>query len=133
MSKLTFSFFQTRLEDLSYVELKRLNHQIDSQLSKDEVGQVLAKHEDDISNGPHCNSHLLSRWGSTSLGHQRYRCNDCHKTFNTLTGTNLFRIKKPDKWLISNCYHLTRLSSALTVEVDIEGRRPVHVTDKSGT
>lgn len=108
MSKVTFSFLQSRIEELSYVELKRLNHQIESQLSKDEVGQILAKHEDDISSCPHCNSHTLSRWGSTLQGHQRYRCNDCHKTFSTLTGTNLFRMKKPDKWLkYSKCMCLS--------------------------
>ena len=99
MSKVTFTAFQNSLEDLSYIELKRLSHQIELHLSKDEVGQVLAKHEDEISNCPHCNSHVLSRWGSTSQGKQRYRCNACHKTFSTLTGTSLFRMKKPSKWL----------------------------------
>ena len=99
MSKVTFTGLQHSIENLSYVQLKRLNHQIESQLSKDEVGQVLAKHEYDISNCPHCCSCFLSRWGSTSQGHQRYRCNDCRKTFSTLTGTSLFRMKNPDKWL----------------------------------
>ena len=99
MSKVTFTAFMESIEKLSYVELKRLNHQIESRLSKDEVGQVLAKHENEISNCPHCNSRSLSRWGSTSQGKQRYRCNGCHKTFSTLTGTSLFRMKKPDKWL----------------------------------
>ena len=99
MSKVTFTAFMESIEKLSYVELKRLNHQIEYHLSKDEVGQVLAKHENEISNCPHCNSYSLARWGSTSQGKQRYRCNGCHKTFSTLTGTSLFRMKKPDKWL----------------------------------
>lgn len=99
MSKVTFTVFQESIEDLSYAELKRLNHQIEFHLSKDEVGQVLAKHENEISNCPHCNSHVLSRWGNTSQGKQRYRCKNCYKTFSTLTGTSLFRMKKPGKWL----------------------------------
>ncbi|SGZ06101.1 IS1595 family transposase [Moritella viscosa] len=99
MSKVTFAAFQESIEDLSYVELKRLNHQIDFHLSKDEVGQILAKYENEISNCPHCNGHVLSRWGSTMQGKQRYRCNACHKTFSTLTGTSLFRMKIPGKWL----------------------------------
>ena len=99
MSNVTFTVFQESIEDLSYAELKRLNHQIEFHLSKDEVGQVLAKHENEISNCPHCNSHVLSRWGNTSQGKQRYRCKNCYKTFSTLTGTSLFRMKKPGKWL----------------------------------
>ena len=99
MSKVTFTVFQESIEDLSYVELKRLNHQIELQLSKNEVGQVLAKHENDISKCPHCSSCTLSRWGSTRQGKQRYRCKHCYKTFSTLTGTSLFRMKKPNKWL----------------------------------
>ncbi|MFT4836224.1 MAG: transposase-like protein [Psychromonas sp.] len=54
---------------------------------------MLAKHEYNISNCPHFSSHSLSRWDSTRQGHQRYRCHDCHKTFSTLTGTDLFRMK----------------------------------------
>ena len=42
---------------------------------------------------------LLSRRGSTRQGKQRYRCKNCYKTFSTLTGTSLFRMKKPNKWL----------------------------------
>ncbi|MGB5446398.1 MAG: IS1595 family transposase [Psychromonas sp.] len=99
MSKVSFTVFQQSIEDLSYIELKRLNHQIEVQLSKNEVGQVLAKHENDISKCPHCSNCTLSRWGSTNQGKQRYRCKNCSKTFSTLTGTNLFRMKKPDKWL----------------------------------
>ena len=99
MSKVSFTVFQQSIEDLSYIELKRLNHQIEVQLSKNEVGQVLAKHENDISKCPHCSNCTLSRWDSTNQGKQRYRCKNCSKTFSTLTGTNLFRMKKPDKWL----------------------------------
>ncbi len=99
MNKVTFTAFQHCIDELSYTELKRLNHQIDSLLSKNKVGQVLAKHENEITNCPHCNSNALSRWGSTRQGKQRYRCNKCHATFSTLTGTNLFRMRKPDKWL----------------------------------
>jgi transposase-like protein len=99
MSKVIFTGLQHGIENLSYVQLKRLHHQIESKLSKDEVGQVLAKHENEILNCPHCSNPSLSRWGSTRQGHQRYRCNSCHKTFSTLTGTSLFRMRKPGKWL----------------------------------
>jgi hypothetical protein len=50
MSKVIFTGLQHSIEDLSYVQLKRLHHPIESKLSKDEVGQVLAKHENEILN-----------------------------------------------------------------------------------
>lgn len=120
MNKVTFSAFQHHIKELSYTELKRLNHQIESLLSKDKVGQVLAKHENEISNCPHCSSHALSRWGTTSQGKQRYRCNGCHKTFSTLTGTSLFRMKKPDKWLkYINCMLLSSTLRYAAEQLDI--------------
>jgi len=46
---------------------------------------------------PHCASHSLQRWGNVS-GLQRYRCRDCRRSFNALTGTPLARLRKKDLW-----------------------------------
>lgn len=43
---------------------------------------------------PHCHSENMWRWGHAS-GLQRYRCKDCKKTYNALTGTPLAHL-----WLI---------------------------------
>lgn len=47
---------------------------------------------------PHCHHPHFTRWGSAS-GLQRYRCVDCHSTFNALTGTPLARLRHKAAWL----------------------------------
>lgn len=47
---------------------------------------------------PHCHSPQLSPWGS-SQGLPRFRCRQCHKTCNPLTGTALARLHKRDCWI----------------------------------
>ncbi len=47
---------------------------------------------------PHCNSKHFQRWGKRS-DLQRYRCKSCKKTFNSLTGTPLARLKRKGHWL----------------------------------
>ena len=47
---------------------------------------------------PHCNSQRLVRNGMAD-GLQRYKCRACGKTFNTLTGTSLARLRHKGKWL----------------------------------
>jgi transposase-like protein len=46
---------------------------------------------------PHCASRQLQPWGQAS-GLQRYRCGNCRRTFNGLTGTPLARLRKKDRW-----------------------------------
>ncbi len=46
---------------------------------------------------PHCASHSLRRWGHVS-GLPRYRCKDCRRSFNALTGTPLARLRKKERW-----------------------------------
>lgn len=47
---------------------------------------------------PHCCSWHVVRNGQ-ARGLQRYKCRDCGKTFNALTGTPLARLRKREKWL----------------------------------
>lgn len=46
---------------------------------------------------PHCGGRRLQRWGS-SAGLPRYRCGDCRRSFNALTGTPLARLRKKERW-----------------------------------
>ena len=46
---------------------------------------------------PHCGGRKLQRWGSASAL-PRYRCCNCRRTFNALTGTPLARLHKKDRW-----------------------------------
>ncbi len=47
---------------------------------------------------PHCNSVHVVRNGQAS-GLQRYKCRDCCRTFNALTGTPLARLRYRERWL----------------------------------
>ena len=46
---------------------------------------------------PHCGHQKHSKWGSSN-GLQRWRCKQCKRTFNILTGTPLARLRKKEKW-----------------------------------
>jgi len=47
---------------------------------------------------PHCRSALYFRWGKRN-DLQRYKCKECKKTFNSLTGTPLARLRRKGHWL----------------------------------
>jgi len=48
---------------------------------------------------PHCGSGRVQRWGA-ARGLPRYRCGECARTFNPLTGTSLARLRSKDKWFL---------------------------------
>jgi len=47
---------------------------------------------------PHCHHEKPYKWG-TMNGRQRYRCRACGKTFTSLTGTPLSRLRMSERWL----------------------------------
>jgi transposase-like protein len=46
---------------------------------------------------PHCGCRRLQGWGHAS-GLPRYRCVDCRRSFNALTGTPLARLRLKERW-----------------------------------
>jgi hypothetical protein len=47
---------------------------------------------------PHCGDSRTRRWGFFR-GSQRYRCRQCGRTFNALTGTRYARLRSAELWL----------------------------------
>ncbi|WP_415846813.1 transposase [Vibrio neonatus] len=47
---------------------------------------------------PHCDSADFTKYGTTGCGQQRYKCKSCERTFNSLAGTPLARMRRQDKW-----------------------------------
>ncbi len=45
----------------------------------------------------HCGSNEVRKWGKAS-GLKRYRCKECERTFNALTGTPLAQLHRRDAW-----------------------------------
>jgi transposase-like protein len=46
---------------------------------------------------PHCDAKEVRPWGRAH-GLARYRCTDCRRTFNALSGTPLARLRHKDRW-----------------------------------
>lgn len=46
---------------------------------------------------PHCRSYRIGKWG-TAKGLRRFRCQECKRTFNALTGTPLAHLRKKERW-----------------------------------
>ena len=46
---------------------------------------------------PHCDAKDVRPWGRAH-GLPRYRCTDCRRTFNALSGTSLARLRHKDRW-----------------------------------
>jgi transposase-like protein len=60
--------------------------------------ELLESQDADQRHCPHCKSLHVVVWGSAH-GLHRYRCRDCRRTFNALTGTPLARLRHKENWL----------------------------------
>ena len=85
--------------NLNYPDLKKLRHEVENNISNNQVGKAIAEHEDRVCSCPHCDSELITKWGVTKQGIQRFRCKACFKTFNALFSTPFYRMKKSEKWV----------------------------------
>ena len=67
------------------------------QLHEENSLEVVQESMDKVESCPHCQSQSFHKWG-TRANIQRYRCKECHKTFNALTGTPLARLRYKEQW-----------------------------------
>lgn len=83
-----------------------------------EVQNLIEKHLRDDLKCRRCGNRHVQGWGREKNGLQRYKCMDCNKTFNPLTGTPLARMRKKEHWLAFtrslNCSHSVRKAAKLT-------------------
>jgi transposase-like protein len=99
MASKQFQNILHHVTNLNYSQLKKLRHEVESNIASNQVGQAIADHEETISHCLHCNSHQLNRWGMTRQGIQRFKCKSCNKTVNALADSPLYRMKKSEKWI----------------------------------
>lgn len=71
-----------------------LQQKLDSQSSM----QLLSDNYNARPLCPHCTAEKIKRYGKPN-GRQRYRCNQCSKTFMCTIKTPFYRLRKIDKWL----------------------------------
>ncbi len=86
------------LDQLNTYQFKRLKKMIHKIESSDLVVFNLETNPEVIE-CPHCGSKKIWQWGKRT-GLQRYRCKECKKTFNSLTGTPLAHLHKKEHWLL---------------------------------
>jgi transposase-like protein len=75
---------------------------------------------------PRCQSHNVGLWGTYHYqpGLNRYRCKDCKRTFNDLTGTMLHQSKRsPSHWILGTFLLCLWCSSRrIARELGVHGR-----------
>ena len=77
---------------------QELVDRLKAQSSAEASVEVLESAGSQVRACPHCKSQRLVRNGMAD-GLQRYKCRACGRTFNTLTGTPLARLRHKSKWL----------------------------------
>ena len=90
--------FVEQLSDLTVAQREGLLSALKSEGS---AAQVISMIETRFAVRPscgHCGSEQFGGWGTAS-GLKRYKCKDCGRTFNALTGTPLAQLHCRTKWL----------------------------------
>ena len=92
-----FQALVAQLGDLSVVQREALIAALKGRLSLDEAIELIDRRFKAEPCCGHCGSKSVGGWSSQN-GLARYRCRDCTKTFNALTGTPLAQLHRRDAW-----------------------------------
>lgn len=94
MRNCTFSKLLQQLKKLTPLQKERVEDTLHHTNAIDTLSNAIEAPD----SCPHCASKHYQKWGIRS-NLQRYRCSNCHKTFNALSGTPLARLRHKDKWM----------------------------------
>lgn len=97
MEKADFKHWMAFLEDLNRRQQRQLQEKFAGILARKRVSRYLETPSKELV-CPHCGSKSIVRWG-TRNDMQRYRCKQCKRTFNSLTGTPLAYLHRKGHWL----------------------------------
>ena len=92
-----FQALVAQLGELSEVQRKALLTALKRKLPVDEAVALIDTRFKAAPCCGHCGSTSVGGWSSQN-GLARYRCKDCGKTFNALTGTPLAQLHRRDAW-----------------------------------
>ena len=93
--------FQSFVEQLGELSTAQRDALVSALQSKAPANDVIALIEARFGAAPacgHCRSERIGPWGHVS-GLKRYKCKDCHRTFNALTGTPLAQLHRREAWI----------------------------------
>ena len=84
------------VEEFNYSQLRKLKSKIKKIESKKIVSKSIDKSKKNTTCS-HCQSKAIVKWGRQS-DLQRFKCKDCKRTFNALTGTPLAKLRRKGHW-----------------------------------
>ena len=93
--------FQALVEQLNELSATQRSALLAALRSKGSTNEALALIETRFAADPccgHCGSKHFGTWGHANAL-RRYKCKDCNRTFNALTGTPLAQLHRRDAWL----------------------------------
>ncbi len=94
MKNKSFTKLLKQLENLTFTQSKKVEEYIHHKCTIESIEDTIGT----VESCPYCHSALLHKWGMRS-GLQRYKCKECHKTFNALTFTPLARLQHKEQWI----------------------------------
>ena len=121
-----FKDFIAQLDVLSEVQREALMATLKGKGAANEASALI---ETQFAAAPccgHCKSERIKLWGHAS-GLRRYKCRDCERTFNALTGTPLAQLHRRDAWLdyaraLVDCLSIRKAATRAKVCVDTSFR-----------
>ena len=93
-----FRGFIEQLGDLTEVQRRALAEALAGRGSANEAVALIDAQFSAAPACGHCKSESFISWGQVK-GLRRYKCRDCKRTFNALTGTPLAHLQRRDAWL----------------------------------
>jgi len=108
--------------NLTAEECSKLKKALKARESQVEGSVVLQKRAEHMSACPHCGSASFQKWGRYK-GNQRFRCQDCARTFSPITGTPLAGLRHGEKHIANaKCMvaGMTVRETAKRLDVDLK-------------
>lgn len=90
-----------RLDDLSPAQIVDAQSRIRDLRRKTEAISEIETRTNAEHKCPHCGGQRQQKWGRTRTKVQRYRCQDCCKTYSGRTGSAIGRIHRPDLFMVA--------------------------------
>jgi transposase-like protein len=119
MEACAFDLYLTQIAQLSRAQCMRVLALLKPAVDQGRTAAVIENAVAPRLCCPRCQGKQLYRHGTKS-GLQRFRCRACGRTFNSLTGTPLARLRHKDKWLdFSDCMLDSRTVRKAAARVEV--------------
>ena len=86
------------IERLSVAQVRELRARLRGLDARIEVRARIDARREAVDRCLHCGATALQRWGATGTGMRRWRCKACRRTFSSVTGSALARLRRPEKF-----------------------------------